>query len=64
MRSSLGGHYAGTGTNLSMYDKEDSYQDRWELVRLPSDYLDHSTLSGPVTTYNIKSGGTTHVRNH
>lgn len=53
MRSSLGGHYAGSGTSLSLFDNEDPYQDRREPVRLPSDYVDHSTLSGPVRTYNL-----------
>ncbi|MBB6670249.1 hypothetical protein [Cohnella nanjingensis] len=57
MRSSLGGHFAGTGI---YEDPEDQEEMQWKRdkahVRLPSDSLDAeslSALSGPVIAYNI-----------
>lgn len=54
LRSNLGGHYAGTGMEMPV-SSDESYRNHSVLVRLPSDHIDHSSLSGPVTTYNLYS---------
>jgi hypothetical protein len=57
MKSKLGGHTAGTGTEMAFVETEESWQDHKVRVRLPSDSVeDKSSLSGDVITYYLHGG--------
>lgn len=67
MRSGDKTHIAGSGINYAFVEYSESYCDRKVHVRLPSDEYQKSgyaELCGPVTTYNIYTGGHSNVNTH
>lgn len=63
-RSKLGGHWAGTGTELAFYESSESYRDQHPgAVRLPNDRTakeDIHSLAGPVKKYRMDKEGNLH----